>query len=181
MVNIVIINGVGGVGKSEFCKQSQEYSKKRWKNVVVYEVSTVDFVKLVAVYAGWNGEKDEKGRKLLYDIKEALYNRKSKTHTKVNSIYPAKSDIKNLNARKIISQQKETLAILKQYGLRTTKHKHNRYSITSTDAKRVEEALLKDFPNLYVILSETPNGTQLIKIYNKQYDLLLMQVEITDK
>ena len=72
MVNIVVINGVGGVGKSEFCKQSQEYSKKRWKNVVVYEVSTVDFVKLVAVYAGWNGEKDEKGRKLLYDIKEAL-------------------------------------------------------------------------------------------------------------
>lgn len=114
----------------------------------------------------------------IYAIKEALYNKK---HTKINNIDPLKSDIKKLNARKIIKQQKETLDFLKQYGLRTTKHKHNRYSIAAADVKRVEEDLLKEFPKLYVISTEKPKGTLLLEIYNKQYDFLLIQVEISNK
>lgn len=87
MIHVVIINGQGGVGKSEFCKQSQKYCQERWKQVIAYETSTVDFVKRVAKYAGWDGNKDEKGRKLLYDIKEAL--------TKYDGI-PNKSVIKHI-------------------------------------------------------------------------------------
>lgn len=115
-----------------------------------------------------------------YDVKLYRINRKYKKYTNVNSIDPVKSDIKKF-VRKIISQQKETLTFLKQHGLRTTKHKHNCYSIAATDVKRVEEAVLKEFPKLYVVFSETPKGTRLLKVYNKQYDFLLMQMEISDK
>ena len=36
------------------------------------KISSVDKVKEIARIAGWNGEKDDKGRKLLADLKAAL-------------------------------------------------------------------------------------------------------------
>ena len=41
-------------------------------NKDVIELSMVDSVKKVATYAGWNGKKDEKGRKFLAAIKQAM-------------------------------------------------------------------------------------------------------------
>ena len=66
MAVVIVINGSGGVGKSTFI----ELCKKFNNNVV--ELSTVDSVKRIATIAGWNGVKDEKGRKFLNDIKTAM-------------------------------------------------------------------------------------------------------------
>ena len=64
---VVIINGSGGCGKSEFIKQCIET-----KILPVYELSSVDYVKDVARYCGWNGEKTDKDRAFLHNLKMAL-------------------------------------------------------------------------------------------------------------
>ena len=64
MKQIVIINGSGGVGKDTFVEFCKKYAK-------VLNISSVDKVKEAAnILTGWNGEKDEKSRKLLSDLKE---------------------------------------------------------------------------------------------------------------
>lgn len=66
MPKVIVINGMGGVGKSTFISLCHEIDPR------VIETSTVDFVKQIALQAGWNGVKDQKGRRLLSDIKDAL-------------------------------------------------------------------------------------------------------------
>lgn len=66
MNKYVIINGCGGVGKDEFIKKCKLYKD----NIV--NMSTIEYVKKVAIQCGWNGKKDDKGRRLLSDIKDAL-------------------------------------------------------------------------------------------------------------
>lgn len=64
MKKIIVINGSGGVGKDTFVEFCKKYTK-------VLNISSVDKVKEAAhVLTGWNGEKDEKSRKLLSDLKE---------------------------------------------------------------------------------------------------------------
>ena len=64
MKEIVVINGSGGVGKDTFVQFCGEYAP-------IMNISSVDKVKEAAkVLAGWNGEKDEKSRKFLSDLKE---------------------------------------------------------------------------------------------------------------
>lgn len=64
MKEIVVINGSGGVGKDTFVDFCREFTS-------VMNISSVDKVKEAAnVLAGWNGEKDEKSRKFLSDLKE---------------------------------------------------------------------------------------------------------------
>ena len=60
---VVIINGMGGSGKDTFVELCLKHSK-------ILNISSVDVVKNAAkVLVGWNGEKDEKSRKLLVDLK----------------------------------------------------------------------------------------------------------------
>lgn len=66
MPKVIVINGMGGVGKSTFISLCHEIDPR------VIETSTVDFVKEIALKAGWDGVKDQKGRRLLSDIKDAL-------------------------------------------------------------------------------------------------------------
>lgn len=66
MQKIVVINGYPQSGKSTFVSMCYEIDKS------VVELSMVDSVKKVAIYAGWNGRKDEKGRKFLATIKKAM-------------------------------------------------------------------------------------------------------------
>ena len=62
---VVIINGRGGVGKDTLCGACcTKYS--------VHNISAIDPIKEIAYANGWNGEKDEKSRKLLHDLKEAF-------------------------------------------------------------------------------------------------------------
>ena len=72
MVKVVIINGLATVGKSTFCAMCAEYCKDRSEPIHCYELSTVDFVKEVANYAGWDGVKDEKGRQFLHELKMSM-------------------------------------------------------------------------------------------------------------
>lgn len=66
MSKVIVINGTGGVGKSSFVSLCHEIDPQ------VIETSTVDFVKEIALKAGWNGIKDTEGRRLLSDLKDAL-------------------------------------------------------------------------------------------------------------
>lgn len=61
---IIVINGSGGVGKDTFVEFCSEFAK-------VKNISSVDKVKEAAeILVGWNGEKDDKSRKLLVDLKQ---------------------------------------------------------------------------------------------------------------
>lgn len=66
MNKYIIINGCGGVGKDEFIKKCKLYKD----NIV--NMSTIEYVKKVAIQCGWDGKKDDKGRRLLSDLKDAL-------------------------------------------------------------------------------------------------------------
>lgn len=60
----IIINGTGGSGKDTFVKFCSEF-------VRVMNISSVDIVKEAAkILVGWAGQKDEKSRKLLVDLKQ---------------------------------------------------------------------------------------------------------------
>ena len=58
---VVIINGAGGTGKDTLCEITSRHYKTR-------TISAVDRVKEIALFGGWNGVKDDRGRKLLSDI-----------------------------------------------------------------------------------------------------------------
>lgn len=69
-MNILIVNGFAGSGKDTFMEHIKSYGRKydhRTENV-----SIVDYIKRIALTIGWNGEKDEAGRKLLSDLMDAL-------------------------------------------------------------------------------------------------------------
>ena len=72
-MKVVIINGIGGSGKDTFVKFCQELLDAK---ADIYprclNVSTVDYVKEIAAYCGWNGEKDPASRKFLSDLKKAM-------------------------------------------------------------------------------------------------------------
>lgn len=59
---IVVINGSGGSGKDTFVSFVSKYAK-------VLNFSSIDKVKELAKFAGWDGIKDEKSRKFLSDLK----------------------------------------------------------------------------------------------------------------
>ena len=65
-MKILIVNGLPRSGKDTFC-EAAFYGRG-----LVYPISTIDRIKQIALFAGWSGEKDAKGRKLLSDIKDAL-------------------------------------------------------------------------------------------------------------
>ena len=62
---VIIINGVGGIGKVTLCEFAED-------NYTTQSVSAITPIKVLAVKAGWDGEKDAKGRKLLSQLKAAL-------------------------------------------------------------------------------------------------------------
>lgn len=66
-MQIVIINGVGGAGKDTFVSLCRTYLMK----YSVYNFSTIDEVKRIAKEFYWDGEKNEAGRTLLYELKKA--------------------------------------------------------------------------------------------------------------
>ncbi len=59
---IIIINGTGGSGKDTFVDFCSKYGK-------VVNFSSIDKVKEIARLIGWDGQKTEKDRKFLSDLK----------------------------------------------------------------------------------------------------------------
>lgn len=70
MIKVIIISGSGGVGKSTFVNLCREYGSTY--GLTIYELSVVDNVKEIALQIGWDGVKDNKGRRFLSDLKDAL-------------------------------------------------------------------------------------------------------------
>lgn len=62
---IVILNGSNGVGKDTFADMCSKYADTK-------HISSVDYVKEMALKIGWDGIKDEDGRKLLHNLKLTL-------------------------------------------------------------------------------------------------------------
>ena len=62
---VIVINGQGGCGKDSICHIMSKYYN-------VKNISTVDPIKAIAKYAGWNGEKGDKARKMLADLKQVF-------------------------------------------------------------------------------------------------------------
>lgn len=90
---IIIINGSGGVGKDAFAKrvieetinlakrivpvENEDYCVNpeifyRIDNITTNNISTIDCVKNIAKMFNWNGEKSEKDRKMLSDLKDLM-------------------------------------------------------------------------------------------------------------
>ena len=59
---VIVINGAGGVGKDTLC----EFAQKHFK---VLNISSITPIKEIAAMCGWNGEKTDKARKFLSDLK----------------------------------------------------------------------------------------------------------------
>ena len=64
-MKIYVVNGAPGAGKTTFENTVEALSY----NCDI--ISTIDPIKERAFLFGWNGEKDAKGRKLLYNLKRA--------------------------------------------------------------------------------------------------------------
>lgn len=58
----IVINGAGGVGKDTLCDIAAKHFK-------VLNVSSITPIKEIAKICGWGGEKDDKARKFLSDLK----------------------------------------------------------------------------------------------------------------
>lgn len=70
---VIIINGHGTAGKDTFIDKFAEVAEDVFGDALpVFRFSSVDEVKKYAMLLGWDGVKDEKGRRLLSDIKDAL-------------------------------------------------------------------------------------------------------------
>lgn len=67
MVQIIVVNGMPGCGKTTF----EEYCLKKLTPYADM-LSTVTFVKEIAKKCGWDGEKTPKNRKFLSDLKDLL-------------------------------------------------------------------------------------------------------------
>lgn len=64
------MNGCGCSGKTTFEKMIQEIAAEKGDKIEI--LSTIDYVKDIARTFGWNGEKQQKDRKMLSDLKDIL-------------------------------------------------------------------------------------------------------------
>ena len=65
-MKVFVINGAPGSGKTTF----EEFIQEEYGDCAI--ISTVDFVKTVAKFVGWDGTKTLKNRKFLSDLKDLL-------------------------------------------------------------------------------------------------------------
>lgn len=75
MIHKIIINGAGGSGKDTFIDLFTEVVREHSSctfDSLVRRYSSVDEVKSFAELMGWDGVKDERGRRFLSDIKDAM-------------------------------------------------------------------------------------------------------------
>lgn len=67
MSKVIILNGSGGVGKDTFVSLLSHYYSGK-----VYNHSSIEEAKRIATFCGWKGEKTNRDRKFLSDVKRAL-------------------------------------------------------------------------------------------------------------
>lgn len=158
-MKIVVINGYPRSGKDTFVEFAESWAKEQSlsnpeKNICVYNISSVDFIKDLAKKAGWDGQKDEKGRKLLSDLKDCL--------TTYNDI-PFKKMIERINFR---------LEGMKGFQKST---KNMVFFLHVREPKEIKR--LVDNYNAVSLLIRRPDGHEIIKsnhadwnVYDYEYD-----------
>lgn len=67
MIKVIAVNGAPRSGKDTFIDICTEKLGIKGR-----KTSSIDFIKKIAFYCGWNGEKDLKNRKFLSDMKDIL-------------------------------------------------------------------------------------------------------------
>jgi hypothetical protein len=67
-MKVVIINGIAGSGKDTFVTMCKDVLGAHR----ILNISTVDYVKEVALFCGWDGTKTPENRKFLSDLKKIL-------------------------------------------------------------------------------------------------------------
>ena len=82
-MKMFVVNGFPGSGKTLFAEYCDSILKEKFNHCSILRTSVVDPIKAIARVIGWNGDKDEKGRKLLSDLKDTL---DSYNHFTFNSI-----------------------------------------------------------------------------------------------
>ena len=68
LAHIIIVNGPARSGKDTFCSLCRD--RAYFYDMLIAQISSVDIIKEVARRLGWNGEKDDKSRKFLSDLKD---------------------------------------------------------------------------------------------------------------
>ena len=129
-MKILIINGPPGAGKDCFvnCIKSHSYLSEYF----VYNFSTVDRIKAIAEQCGWDGYKDEKGRQLLSDLKDAFTN------------------YNNLPYNDIIYKINQTLFKFRQFDIPTD---NLVFFIHSREGPSISICVLPSFSVLYIDVS----------------------------
>ena len=118
MKKIVIINGRGGVGKDSLIEKAAE------SGLEIMNISSIDPIKSLALEAGWNGIKDEKGRKFLSDLKFLCtgYNNLPQKYCcgKVGEFLRSDDDIMFIHIREpenIAATKTASIALAETYGV----------------------------------------------------------------
>ena len=92
---VIIINGTGGSGKDTFVEFCAEFAR-------VTNISSVDPAKAAAkVLVGWEGEKDDKARKLLVDLKKLSIDYNDAPAKYIKSKYEEKTTLQR-NAKRFM-------------------------------------------------------------------------------
>lgn len=139
MSKIIVINGMAMVGKDTFVNLCHEINQN------IIQISTIDFVKSVAKFAGWNGVKDEKSRKFLSDLKDILeeYN-----------------DIPNKKIDEFISARPNNIIFI---------HAREPHNIAYYKEKYNAVTLLITNPNVKTIISNHADKN----VFNYDYDYII--------
>lgn len=158
-MKVVIINGAPRSGKDTFvgmCLDKLGYFG--------YNFSTVDFVKDVATYCGWNGEKTPRDRKFLSDLKDLL------------------AEWNDVPYRKVREAIAKIYLIAEQYNL-----DHNKF-VVFVHCREPEEIkrFVKDYDAITVIVRrpEVENVEQTnhadSNVFNYEYDVTIWNGEDLD-
>ena len=132
---IFIINGQGGSGKDTFVKLCQEFVPDR-----VINISTVDYIKEVAQYLGWEGGKSEKDRKFLSDLKALSKNYNDLPYQQVRRVISALEERRKRYPRPIIfihcREPEEIQRFVNEYKSRTILFYNGARQLTTNDSDK---------------------------------------------
>ena len=160
MKNIIVINGYATSGKDTFVELVSKYNK-------VYNFSSIDKVKEIARLIGWNGQKDERNRKFLSDLKKLTTNYNDMSF---NSIKEAINDF-NSSSKEImfihIREPEEIKKVVEEFNAKTLFIKRDNIKKVTSNSS---DASVEDYNYDYVINNTTLE--ELEKQASEFYELI---------
>ncbi len=133
---IIIINGTGGSGKDTFVELCSKYCQ-------VTNFSAIDKIKEIAKIIGWQGDKSEKSRKFLSDLKKLTidFNDMPFNCTKeaINNFLASDSEILFIHIRepeeiaKVVNAFNAKTLLIKRVGLENISTNYSDASVDNYD------------------------------------------------